>query len=90
MRGWQRDEQRAAFQPTGVATFLMTLAALGGTGTITSDVIKLFMLGLPVLVLGTWAGWSLYGKVDEAKFRQGVLILLLISGTALIGRTLMS
>ena len=29
IRGWQRDEQRAAFQPTGVATFLITLIALG-------------------------------------------------------------
>src|SRR4029453_4607065 len=28
LRGWQRGEQRAAVQPTGVATFLMTLLAL--------------------------------------------------------------
>jgi uncharacterized protein len=84
MRGWQRDEQRAAFQPTGVATFLITLVALGGTGIITADTVKLFAFGLPALAMGTWLGWKLYGKLDEASFRKGVLVLLLISGIALV------
>jgi uncharacterized protein len=83
LRGWQKDEQRAAFQPTGVATFLMTLIALGGAGGITADVIKLFAVGLPVLAAGTWIGWTVYGKLDEGRFRKGVLILLLASGVAL-------
>jgi uncharacterized protein len=83
LRGWKGDEQRAAFQPTGVATFLMTMLALGGTGAISAETIKLFFFGLPVLALGTWAGWSVYGKLDEAKFRRAVLVLLLASGIAL-------
>jgi uncharacterized protein len=82
MRAWPRDEQRAAFQPTGVATFLITLIALGGSGIITGDILKLFALGLPALAIGTWAGWKLYGKLDEASFRKGVLVLLLVSGVA--------
>jgi uncharacterized membrane protein YfcA len=83
MRGWGRDEQRAAFQPTGVATFLITLVALGGAGIITVDTLELFALGLPALAIGTWVGWKLYGRLDEASFRGGVLVLLLISGVAL-------
>ena len=86
MRGWQRDEQRAAFQPTGVATFLLVLIALGGSNNIATDTIKLFAWGLPTLALGTWVGWTLYGKLDEAKFRKAVLVLLLISGLGLIVR----
>ena len=86
LRGWQRDEQRAAFQPTGVATFLLTLFALGGTGSIDNEMIKLFGWGLPTLIVGTWAGWWLYGRLDEAKFRKVVLALLLISGIGLIIR----
>jgi uncharacterized protein len=86
MRAWPRDEQRAAFQPTGVATFLITLVALGGSGIITADTVKLFALGLPALAIGTWAGWKLYGKLDESSFRKGVLVLLLISGVALVIR----
>jgi uncharacterized membrane protein YfcA len=84
LRGWQKDEQRAAFQPSGVATFLVTLIAIGGIGGITHDIIKLFVLGLPALAIGTWSGWKLYGKLDEAKFRKSVLVLLIISGAAIV------
>jgi uncharacterized membrane protein YfcA len=84
MRGWKPDEQRAVFQPTGVATFLMCLLAFGGTGVITAETVRLLILGLPCLLLGTLAGWSLYGKLNGAAFRKVVLWLLLGSGIALI------
>ena len=83
MRGWSRDEQRAVFQPTGVVSFLMIIVALGGVGIITVDTIRLSLLGLPALAVGTWLGWMLYGKLDEGAFRRVVLVLLLLSGVAL-------
>lgn len=83
MRGWSKDEQRAVFQPTAVATFLMTVIWLGGVGAVTADIGGLFGLGLPALLVGTWLGWKLYGRLDEAAFRKVVLGLLLISGIAL-------
>src|SRR6202030_4036060 len=83
MRGWSRDEQRAIFQPTGVASFLMIIVAFGGIGIITIDTIRMFLLGLPALAIGTWLGWVLYGKLDESAFRKVVLVLLLLSGAAL-------
>jgi len=84
LRGWPRDEQRAAFQPTAVATFLITLIGLGGIGAINTENVELFAIGLPALAIGTWAGWKLYGKFDERKFRIAVLVLLLLSGAALM------
>ena len=84
LRGWSRDEQRAVFQPTGVATFLMIIVGLGGVGLITADTLRLFALALPTLVIGTGLGFALYGKLDEAAFRKIVLVLLMISGVALI------
>ena len=79
-----KDEQRAVFQPTGVAIFLGTALLLGGTGTITSDTVRLFLIGLPALLAGSWVGLRLYGRLDEAGFRKVVLLLLLVSGVALI------
>ena len=84
MRGWSRDEQRAVFQPTGVASFLMIILAFGGIGIIALDTVRLFLIGLPILAIGTWLGWALYGKLDEAAFRRIVLVLLLISGATLV------
>ena len=80
LRGWPKDQQRAVFQPVGVAIFAMTAAWLGARGVISADTIGLFVLGLPALLAGTWLGMKLYGRLDEASFRKVVLMLLLISG----------
>ena len=84
LRGWPKDEQRAVFQPTAVATFLMIILWLGGAGAITMDILQLFVIGLPALLAGTWLGWKLYGKLDEAAFRKVVLVLVLVSGVTLV------
>jgi uncharacterized protein len=84
LRGWSKDEQRAIFQPVASLIFAMTLVWLGSTGMVTTDTVRLFLWGLPALALGTWSGLRLYGKLDDATFRTVVLVLLLISGLALL------
>lgn len=84
LRGWTKDEQRAVFQPAAVASFVVILIGLAGSGTFTPDIGRLFLLGLPALVIGSWLGWKLYGKLNEAAFRKAVLYLLLASGIALV------
>jgi uncharacterized membrane protein YfcA len=84
LRGWPSDQQRAVFQPVAVAIFVMTAAWIGGKGAITADTMRLFLFGLPVLLIGTRIGMSLYGRLDEAAFRKIVLALLLLSGAALM------
>jgi uncharacterized membrane protein YfcA len=86
LRGWPRDVQRTTFQPVGVWVFLMTGLWLGGTGLVGADTLRLFMIGLPLLLAGTWVGLRLYARLDEAGFRRVVLGLLLISGVGLIAR----
>jgi len=83
-RGWPPPEQRAVFQPSGVAVFAMTAAWLGGTSMIGADTLWLFLIGLPALALGTWAGLRLFGKLNDAMFRRVVLVLLLLSGLSLL------
>ena len=56
----------------------------GAKGAVTPDTIKLFAIGLPVLIAGTWLGMKLYGRLDEASFRKVVLVLLFVSGVALM------
>jgi uncharacterized protein len=84
LRGWPKDEQRAVFQPTGVATFAMIALWLGGAGMIAGDTLLLFVIGLPAVLAGAWAGLKLYGKLDENGFRKVVLALLLVSGATLL------
>ena len=84
VRGWSRDVQRGVFQPASVAMLAMCALAIGVTGSVSRDTVQLFLLGLPVLVIGNLIGWKLYGHLDEAGFRRIVLILLLLSGLPLI------
>jgi uncharacterized protein len=84
LRRWSKDEQRAVFQPVVVAVFMMTLIWLGGTGVVTAETVRLFWIGLPAVLIGTWLGLKLYGKLDEAAFRLVVLVLLLVSGLTLL------
>jgi len=84
LRGWPKDEQRAVFQPTGVATFVMIALWLGGAGMVAADTVMLFAIGLPAVLAGTWAGFRLYGRLDEGGFRKVVLALLLVSGATLV------
>ena len=84
LKGWSKEEQRAVFQPVAVATFALTAAWLGATGSIGGDTVRLFLLGLPVVLIGTWLGLKLFGRLDEAGFRKVVLALLLVSGVILV------
>jgi uncharacterized protein len=84
LRGWPPPEQRAVFQPSGVAVFLVTTLWLGGTGMLGYDTLALFLIGLPALAIGTWVGLQLFGKLDDQAFRRVVLVLLLISGASLL------
>ena len=84
MRGWTRDVQRAVFQPVSVALLAMAAIGLGATGSIALKTVYLFLIGLPALALGTWAGFRLYGKIDDEIFRKVVLWLLLAAGLFLL------
>lgn len=84
LRGWPKDVQRTIFQPVAVTIFLMGALWIGAKGAITPDTIKLFLVGLPALFAGTWLGLKLFGRINEATFRNVVLLLLLVSGAVLI------
>ena len=84
LHGWSKDEQRAVFQPVGITTFAMIVLWLGGVGLVTQETILLFAIGLPAVLVGTWTGLKLHGKLNDAGFRKGVLMLLLISGATLV------
>jgi uncharacterized protein len=84
LRGWPKDVQRTVFQPVAVAIFLMSALWIGAKGAIDWETTKLFLIGLPALLAGTWLGLKLFGRLDENAFRKVVLALLLASGVVLI------
>ena len=84
LRGGAKDAQRAVFQPVMFATFVMSAISLAVARAFDVETLKLYALALPALIVGIWCGLSLYGKLNDAAFREMILLLLLFSGLALI------
>lgn len=84
LQGWPKDMQRTIIQPALFAALTMSTMALIVAGGATAETAKLFVLGLPVLLAGTWTGFRLYGRLNDAAFRKVILVLLLVSGIVLI------
>jgi uncharacterized membrane protein YfcA len=83
-RGWTKDQQRAVFQPVILAGMALIAISLSVTGAITTETLKLYVIGLPALLAGLWLGFQFYGKLDDATFRKLILVMLLLAGLALI------
>jgi uncharacterized membrane protein YfcA len=84
LHGWPKDVQRTVFQPINLATMMMATVSFAYAGAVTSETVKLYFLGLPVMLAGLWLGFKLYGKLDDSAFRKVILVLLLASGLSLI------
>jgi uncharacterized membrane protein YfcA len=48
------------------------------------EVFLLIAAGVPLVLLGSWLGTWMAGRLDEYRFNLGVAVLLLASGTALL------
>jgi uncharacterized membrane protein YfcA len=83
IRGWPKETARAVYQPYII---VMHAFALAGIVWVTLDRAGVLMrvAVLPPLLLGTWIGWQLYGKLDDRRFRQALAILLIASGLTLV------
>ena len=84
LRGWKKDFQRALFQPVLLAAIVANVISLAAASAITPDILRLYLIGLPAMLVGLWVGFRLYGKLNEAVFRKIILVLLLIGGLGLI------
>lgn len=87
--GLPKDKQRTVFQPVNLATIVLSAVSLSLAGAVTNEVTKLYLIGLPVLLAGLWSGFKLYGRLDDAGFQKVILLLLFVSGLALIAPALM-
>ena len=83
LRGWPKQIARGVYQPyiiiiQGITLAGIILVTFDGTGLL------LIVVVLPPLLLGTWIGWQLYGRLNERRFRQGLALLLIASGLTLV------
>jgi uncharacterized membrane protein YfcA len=83
-RSWPKARQRGVFQPFALAMHAMAVATFAWQGQLSRDIGMDFLIILPAIFLGSWAGLKVYGRLDEQRFTQVILVLLLVSGAALL------
>ena len=85
LRGANKEQQRAVVQPFILAMqiFAVLLLSLQPAG-FHRDTLKDLLLVLPALAAGTCFGMALFNRMNPTVFRKCTLMLLLISGLAMI------
>ncbi|QYY28650.1 sulfite exporter TauE/SafE family protein [Cupriavidus pinatubonensis] len=83
LRGFDKDEQRAVIQNFNLATLAVTMATYVGKGIVTRDMLPMFLVVAPAMLVPSLLGARVYLGISEATFRKIVLTLLTASGVVL-------
>lgn len=83
LRGWPKEIARAVYQPYVIVMQAVTLTGIMWVAFDRTNAMLLVVV-LPPLLVGTWIGWHLYGKLNDLRFRQALGLLLIASGAALV------
>jgi uncharacterized membrane protein YfcA len=87
MKGWDKDRQRAVFQPfilimQVLGLLAITVARQASVGAVDRDIATL--LYIPVSLLGTMLGLALYRRMSDNQFARVVNLLLVVSGLSYV------
>lgn len=89
LRGWDKDTQRGVMQVFNITMHVATLTAYVVAGhAITGEVLGLFAIIAPALVIPALLGAMLFRRMNQKAFRRLVLGLLFVSGAVLTWSTL--
>lgn len=84
LRGYERTTQRAVIQNFNLSVLLVTMGVYLATDIVTVEVLPLFALVLPAMLVPTLLGTRFYKRINDVMVRRLVLGLLTASGVMLL------
>lgn len=84
LRGWDRDTQRAMFQSFLVVSQAAAVVGFIGIHAYTPKVLWTLAWALPLTLLPSLIGQRFYAGISPEAFRRLILILLMLTGLALL------
>lgn len=84
LRGFDKDVQRVVIQNFNLAMLAIAFTTYVANGTVTREMLPLFAIVAPAMLIPSLLGARLYAATSETGFRQVVLGLLTASGVALL------
>ncbi len=88
LRGLDKDLQRTVIQNFNLLALSASMAALVVAGAVRADMLPLFAIVLPALMLPSLLGARVYKGLSPLGFRRVVLALLSCAGVAMIAASL--
>ncbi|MEI7614561.1 MAG: sulfite exporter TauE/SafE family protein, partial [Betaproteobacteria bacterium] len=88
LRGFDKDLQRTIIQNFNLSALAVTMGAYLYTGAVTREMLPMFAVVAPALLLPSLLGARIYTGLSDAAFRRIVLILLTCSGLAMVASAL--
>jgi uncharacterized membrane protein YfcA len=88
LRGYDKDLQRTVIQNFSLTVLLVTMGLYISSGMVTSDMLPMFAVVAPALLIPNLLGTRLYIGISETAFRKVVLSLLTVSGFAMLASSL--
>ncbi len=84
LKQMDKDTQRSVIQNFNLGVLAVTMATYVGTGIVTQDMLPLFALMVPAMLVPVFLGTRLYIGISDKAFKQIVLTLLTLSGVTLL------
>ncbi|SAI40493.1 inner membrane protein [Bordetella ansorpii] len=88
LRRFDKDVQRSIIQNFNLATLAFTMLGYLVSGAVTRDMLPMFAIVAPAMLIPTVLGARLYVGISDVAFRRIVLSLLTLSGVALLASSI--
>lgn len=88
LQNWSKDKIKVTLQGIFLVAFSGVVLFHAVSGITTAAVFRFFLVSLPLLFLGTYAGSLFYGRIREEYYKRIVLVLLALLGVLMIYRAL--
>jgi uncharacterized protein len=84
IRGWTKDRRRGVLQSFNLAILSLALVVHTASGLLNRQVALDAAVALPATIAAAWTGGFFYRRLADRGYQRVVMLLLLISGIALI------
>lgn len=84
IRGWGKAERRGVFQAFNLAILSAAMLAYAANGILTAEIGRLVLVATPGTLIGAWAGFLVYQRLNDQRFHEVVLYFLTAAGVVLL------
>jgi uncharacterized protein len=86
LQPWNKDQIKVTLQGFFVVSGVIVVISQAIGGLVTERVLWYFLAALPVLLIGTWAGSFLYGRIREETYRSILLGVMGLLGILMLSK----